>query len=191
MKYTDLSQHLHLLRKKQNGRQVGVAMRVHEVWDAVVASDLTSIDTLKLYTAELPRPFDGLFVRMASEDGSREMAVIYVHKHLDKHWKEFVVIKEMMHCFTPGTRYTISPKDAAQLAEAKSTQGGRYTPAVAADDGGILAAAEVILPSYTVERLMAAGQNLQQIAHHHGLHDEIVQQICRVEMLHQRKNGSL
>lgn len=46
----------------------------------------------------LPRPFDGLFVRLWDNDNQREYAAIYVHRHLDWHWKEFAATKEMMHC---------------------------------------------------------------------------------------------
>ena len=189
LKYTDLSQHLHLLRHEATSRPVGAAMRVSEVWSAIVASNMTSIEEIRFFEADLPRPCDGLFARMLNSETGNEVAVIYVHKTLDKHWKEFVAIKEMMHCFTPGAKYINGPKDAAGLVEALASRSPRYTPAVAADDGAILAAAEVMLPHYTVERLTQAGQDLAQVAHHHGLHVDVVQQVCRVDFIHHRKNG--
>jgi len=189
LKYTDLSQHLHLLRHNATGRPVGAAMSVVEVWNAIIASELTSIEEIRFFEAELPSPCDGLFTRLLNSKDGNEVAAVYVRKDLDKHWKEFVAIKEMMHCFTPGSKYINGPKDAAGLVEALASRSPRYTPAVAADDGAILAAAEVILPHYTVERLMQAGQDLTQIAHHHGLHVDVVQQICRLDFIHHRKNG--
>lgn len=189
MKYTELSQHLHLLRHTATGRPVGAAMRASEVWSAIAASNQTSIEEIRFFEAELPRPCDGLFARMLNPETGREMAVIYIRKSLEKHWKEFVAIKEMMHCFTPGAKYISGPKEAASLVEALASRSPRYTPAVAADDGAILAAAEVMLPHYTVERLIQAGQDLAQVAHHHGLHVDVVQEVCRLDFIYHRKNG--
>ena len=62
---------------------------------------------------------------------------------------------------------------------------------ISSDAQAVFAAAEVLLPHYTVERLMQAGQSLAQVAHHHGLHVDVVQQVCRLDLVHHRKNGSL
>lgn len=96
-----------------------------------------------------------------------------------------------MHCFTPMEGYCSTPEDATQLLKALVKRGGRYTLNVAADDAGILAAAEVILPHKTVESLQALGLDTDEIAARHGLHPEIVSEICRVDIMHYRKNGTL
>lgn len=96
-----------------------------------------------------------------------------------------------MHCFTPMDGYCSTPDAAAHLLNALVKQGGRYTINVAADEAGILAAAEVILPHTTVESLQAQGLSTEEIAHRHALHPDIVSEICRVDIMHYRKNGTL
>ncbi|OOY18676.1 hypothetical protein BMI86_20030 [Thioclava sp. DLFJ5-1] len=167
-------------------------MRMGEVWQGVLDSHHTPIDRILYYEANLPRPFDGLFVRLGSTTGEGEAAAIYVYKDLPDHWKEFVAIKEMMHCFTPGKHYTGTPREAQLLVEALcSKTSGRYGASVAADNSAILAAAEVILPHYTVERYLKQGKEVAQIAVEQGLHPDLAEMICRFDMLQRRKNGEL
>lgn len=193
MKFTELAQHLHQLRHNKSGRSIGSAMRVGEVWNAVLESDKTSIDRIDVHVEDLPRPVDGMFARIVTPDKDREneTAAVYVHKDLPTHWREFIIIKEMMHCFTPMERYCTTPDEAAQLLQALVKKGGRYTLNVAADDAGIIAAAEVILPHTTVESLIGVGLDTDEIANRHGLHPEIVAEICSMEIMHYRKNGTL
>lgn len=162
-----------------------------EVWQGVLESSHTSISEIEYREAELPRPFDGLFVRLGRSTGDGERAAIYVYEALPDHWKEFVAIKEMMHCFTPGKHYVGSAADAKCLVSALCKKTGRYTPSVAADDRAILAAAEVILPHYTVERYLREGRSVEDIAFSQGLHPEIAEMICRFDTLQHRKMGSL
>ncbi|NDV48690.1 hypothetical protein [Salipiger sp. PrR003] len=195
MKITELSQHLHQLRHNRSGRAIGSAMNVSEVWNAVLESDETSIDRLDIHIEDLPRPVDGMFARVVipGEAGApdQEIGAVYVHNDLPLHWRDFIIIKEMMHCFTPMTRYCSTPHDAGQVLQALVQRGGRYTLNVAADDVGILAAAEVILPHKTVESLLAANLDCNEIAARHGLHPEIVEEICRYDIVQWRKNGDL
>ena len=191
MKYADLAQHLHELRAARTGRPVGAAMALAEVWESILQSNRTGVAEILYYEAELPRPFDGLFARLVSEDDSREIAAVFVHKGLDPHWKQFVATKEMMHCYTPGKSYTGTPGDAKNLVEALCSKSGRYVQSVAADNSAILAAAEVILPHFTVERHLKIGHDPAQIAAHHGLHPDIAEMICRFDLLQHRKNGEL
>ena len=168
-------------------------MRASEVWEAILESDKTSIDRIDVHIESLPRPIDGMFARLVLPEGvnSGEVAAVYVHKELPSHWREFIIIKEMMHCFTPMQGYCSTPADAAQLLRALVQRGGKYTLNVAADDAGILAAAEVILPHKTVESHIAQELDTDEIAHRHGLHPEIVDEICRVDIMYHRKNGTL
>jgi hypothetical protein len=191
MKYVDLAQHLHELRASQSGRAVGAAMTMVEVWSALIASPTTGIAEVRYFEASLPRPFDGLFVRLRSDDEAREIAAVYVEKSLPNHWREFVAIKEMMHCWSPGLTYDGTPADAKNLVDALCNKAGRYTPSVVADKGAILAAAEVILPSFTVERHLKLGHDWAQIASSHGLHPDVVEMICRFDILHNRRNGEI
>jgi hypothetical protein len=192
MKITELAQHLHQLRHNRSGRAIGSAMTVGEVWDSILESDRTSIDRIDVHIERLPRPVDGMFARVVMPgDPEQEIAAVYAHSELEKHWLHFIIIKEMMHCFTPMQGYCNTPEDASSLLTALVKRGGRYTLNVAADDAGILAAAEVILPHKTVEAAQAKGLDTVEIAHRHGLHPDIVAEICRVDIMHYRKNGSL
>ena len=167
-------------------------MTVGEVWESVLQSDKTSIDRIDVHVEALPRPVDGMFSRLVLPGTpEQEIAAVYVHNALPTHWKEFIIVKEMMHCFTPMDGYCSTPEDATQLLTALVQRGGRYTLNVAADDAGIVAAAEVILPHKTVESLQALGLGSEEIAHRHGLHPDIVAEICRVDIMHYRKNGKL
>lgn len=189
MKYVDLSQHIHELRAEKTGRAIGRGMRLSEVWTAVLDSPKTDITKIYYYETELPDPFDGLFARIQVDGES--IAVIYVRQSLDVHWKEFVAIKELMHCWSPTHTWEGTPNSSRRLVKALTSKHGRYTPNVAADSGAVSAAAEVILPHKTVERHLAQGQDMMHIANAHGLHHEIVEMICRHDVLHERKNGSL
>ncbi|MBM2576096.1 hypothetical protein JQC91_07245 [Jannaschia sp. Os4] len=171
-------------------------MNVTEVWKGILESNLTSVDELFVHIDRpLPDPVEGTFARLMvpSTDSapSRELAYIYVDSRLEQHWRDFIIIKEMMHCFTPMDRYSPTPASARGVLSTLVERGGRYTLNVAADDAGIFAAAEVILPHSTVESLLAVGQDLNQIAFRHNLHPDIVHEICRVDVMHRRKNGSL
>lgn len=192
LKITELAQHLHQLRHNKSGRAVGSAMMVSEVWAAILESDKTSIDRIDVHIEDLPRPVDGMFARIVLPGNpEQEIGAVYVHDGLPKHWRDFIIIKEMMHCFTPMDGYCSTPEDAEKLLQALVKRGGRYTLNVAADDAGIIAAAEVILPHKTVESLQAVGLDTDEIANRHGLHPEIVAEICRVDIMHYRKNGTL
>jgi len=190
MKITALAQHLHQIRHNYSGRAVGNGMYVSEVWECILKSDKTSIDQIDVHIEPLPTPIDGMFSRVVlPESPDKEVAAIFVNQDLPRHWRDFVIVKEMMHCFTPMSRYSSTPDDAKMLLSALVKKGGRYTLNVAADEAGILAAAEVILPHKSVETLLADGQDSDQIAARHGLHSEIVKEICRVDIMHYRKNG--
>jgi len=190
MKYVDLSQHIHELRAEKTGRAIGRGMRLSEVWSAVLDSPKTDISEIRYYEANLPDPFDGLFVRLQGPN-DESIAAVYVRKSLDNHWKEFVAIKELMHCWSPTHTWEGTPKSVRLLAKALTSKHGRYTPNVAADSGAVNAAAEVILPHKTVERHIAQEHDSAHIAFAHGLHEEIVSMICRHDFLQERKNGSL
>jgi hypothetical protein len=192
VKITDLAQHLHQIRHNKSGRAIGNAMVVSEVWDCVLSSDKTSIDRIDVHITDLPKPVDGMFARVATPGlPEQEIAAVFVNISLPVHWRDFIIIKEMMHCFTPMTGYCSTPKDAKGVLNVLVQRGGRYTLNVAADDAGILAAAEVILPHKIIESLLAVGQDTDQIATRHGLHPEIVKEICRVDIMHYRKNGTI
>lgn len=192
LKITDLSQHLHLIRHNKSGRAIGNAMGVSEVWNCILDSDKTSIDQIDVHIEALPRPVDGMFARIVEKnDPEREIAAVYVSNQLPNHWRDFIIIKEMMHCFTPMTGYCSTPKAAKNVLNDLVIRGGRYTLNVAADDAGILAAAEVILPHKTVEALIAVGQDTDQIAVRHGLHPDVVREICRVDIMFKRKNSTI
>lgn len=191
MKFVDLSQHLHELRYKRSGRTIGAAMSVVEVWNGAIDCPLNGISELRYYESDLPRPFDGLFARMENADGTKAVGVIYVHRDLPRHWKEFVAIKEMMHCWSPGKTYVGTPRDAERLVNALNSKKGRYSAIAASDTGAVLAAAEVILPHHKVEWHIGREHDYMQIAAHHGLHPDVVEMICSFEVLQQRKNGTL
>lgn len=191
MKYVELSQHLHELRHQRTGRVIGAAMSVVEVWNAAIDCNLNDISEIRYRETKLPRPFDGQFVRMTNADETRAIGVVYVDRDLPKHWKEFVAIKEMMHCWSPGSTWVGTPTSAASLVNALNSKSSRYTAIAAADRGAVLAAAEVILPHYAVERHLGLGHDYLQIASSHGLHPEVAEMICQFDVLQQRKNGHL
>lgn len=191
MRFVDLAQHLHELRAAKTNRSIGSSMSVAEVWSAAIDCPKNGISKIYYRETTLPRPFDGVFFRLYDKNRGCDFGVIFVDDRLDKHWKEFVAIKEMMHCWSPGKTYVATPTDAADLVSAMNSKGGRYTSSVAADNNAIWAAAEVILPHFTVEREMKLNNDIDQIAFEHNLHAEIAQMICSIEALYKRKNGSL
>ncbi|WP_299285326.1 hypothetical protein [uncultured Tateyamaria sp.] len=190
MKFSHISEQLRKYRLAKSGRSMNAAMRVQEIWDAVEASEHSSIGRINLSVEMLERPIDGMFVRLVSSGEEPDVAHVFVHRDLHPHWKEFVAVKEMMHCFTPPEKYASTPLAVSQLFDELSSVDMPYTPRVAADDDGLLAAAEMILPHSVVEPMIAAEMDEDQIAAHHGLHPDIVRFICRLDVLHMRKNGS-
>ena len=190
MKYVELSQHIHELRANTTGRAIGRGMRLMEVWQAVLDSSLSDIAQIRYFEADLPDPFDGLFVRLQGE-GDESIAAVYVRRSLEDHWREFVAIKELMNCWSPNHTWEGTPAASRSLVRALTRKDGRYTPNVAADSGAVHAAAEVILPHKTVERHLAQDHDAKHIAFAHGLHEDIVEMICRHDVLQKRKNGSL
>lgn len=189
MSYAEFSDYLHQLRAARTGRPRGAAMRLAEVWNCAIDCKRNGISEIRYHETEnLPSGFDGAFVRLDSVAKDRSIAAIYVDRNLPAHWKEFVAIKEMMHCWSPGHTFV---GDATQVRElVHGLTRGKFTPVVAADSSAVLAAAEVILPHYKIEHQLAVGQSYAQIAHTHGLHPEVVEEISRFDLLHLRKNGS-
>lgn len=190
MKFSELSQHIHELRYEATGRAIGRGMRCMEVWSAALKCPKNGVDAIRYYEADLPEPVHGVFSRLDHKDGTT-YAVIYVQKTLDQHWKEFITIKELMHCWSPGDTRVATREASRLLVKALTTKQGPYTPNVAADSAAVFAAAEVILPHYTVERHIAEGIDFEEIAVRHGLHPAITKMICQHEVLQARKNGSL
>ncbi|WP_370213442.1 hypothetical protein [Roseovarius sp.] len=190
MKFSELAQHIHELRYEASGRAIGRGMRYGEVLGAALNCPKNGVDKVFYYETKLPEPMHGVFSRLDHESGET-WAAIYVQRHLDEHWREFVAIKELMHCWSPGTTRVATEQASRQLVEALTTKQGRYTPNVAADSAAVFAAAEVILPHYTVERHLAENLDTAEIAHRHGLHVDIVEMICRHEVLQARKRGSM
>jgi hypothetical protein len=166
-------------------------MTVSEVWSAAIDCPNNGISEVIVKEANLPTPFDGLFARMSDAGGTREKAVIYVRRNLEAHWQEFVAVKEMMHCWSPGKTYVGTTQNAKHLVSALVNRAGKYTSSAAADDNAIFAAAEVMLPHYTLERHIAQETEVAEIALQHNLHHDIADMICRIELLPRRKNGHL
>ncbi len=189
MKITALAQHLHQLRHNRSGRAIGNSMQVAEVWNSVLESDKTSIDQIDVVIEDMPSPVDGMFSRIAYPD--KEIGVVHVNKKLPEHWRDFVIIKEMMHCFTPLSRYCPTPDSANDVLTSLVKRAGRYTTNVAADNVAILAAAEVILPHTTILSLLSVNQDVMQIATRHNLHHEIAEEICRVDSISWRRKASI
>ncbi len=190
MKFSELSQHIHELRYEASGRAIGRGMRCSEVWSAAIKCPKNGVDAIRYHETKLPEPVHGIFCRLDQEDGTT-IAAIYVQKTLDSHWKEFIAIKELMHCWSPGNTRVGTQKSSRLLVKALTTKQGPYTPNVAADSAAVFAAAEVILPHYTVERHLEMGHDFAEIANQQGLHHDIVEMICRHDVLQRRKNGSL
>lgn len=191
MKVVELAEHLHKLREVRTGRRRGAAMSVMDVWNCVESSQLTDINVLLYFDRELPRPVDGLFARLEVPGQPGQFGVIVTNKHLPKHWKEFVAIKEMMHCWSSKDTYNGTPAVASDLMGALVNKAaGRYAVSADADKAAILAACEVILPHEKVDWHIAQGHDHAQIAVHHGLHPDVISLICQFDFLHARKNGA-
>lgn len=155
--FVELSEHIHALRAAKTGRASGRGMSFYEVWAAAIDCPRNSISEIRFFDKKpLPKPISGLFVRLESNDG-RSFAAVYVDSKLDDHWKEFAAIKELMHCWSPGHTYVGTQQGVRNLVGGMVAEADPYTPDVAADRSAVLAAAEVILPHYTVERHLAQG----------------------------------
>lgn len=200
MKFVDLAQHLRQLRFVRTGRSSESAMSAIEVWQGAEQCPDNGIGKIRFRSTELPRPFDGLFARYADPQApGRDPVVILIDRRLPQHWRDFVLIKELMHCWSPEDTRVQGPQDAAQLITALNIPTSRYPASAAADLQAVQAAAEVILPHYVVERELielAADNGHQQdvvaeVANRHGLHPEVAQLICRHDLLVTRKVGCL
>ncbi|WP_156477999.1 hypothetical protein [Acetobacter malorum] len=191
MLFTELSEYLHRLRFEKCGRAIGYRMTAMEIWDLALACKRNGITKIYVKETVLPPSFDGTFVRMTSEKGDGDVCYVYLNENLPSHWKEFVIAKELMHCWSPGKTYIGEPERAGQLVQALTTTSGKYTASVAADVGAIVAAAEVMLPIYTLERDLAKSLSTEEIASRHNLHPDVAKTICSIELMHMRKNGCL
>lgn len=191
MRFIELSEYLHQLRFEQSGRGIGYRMTAMEIWTLAQNCKKNGITKVFVKEACLPPSFDGTFARMTSEAGDGDICYIFINEELDNHWKEFVIAKELMHCWSPGKTYIGEPDKAANLVEALTARSGKYTAAVAADAGAIVAAAEVILPHYTLERDFARELPLEEIASRHNLHPDVAKTICSIDLMNMRKSGCL
>ena len=191
MKILELSQYLHQLRYTQTKRAIGYRMTAMEIWSLAQLCPKNGINEILVKDADLPAPFDGMFVRLANKSGEGDRAVIFVRRSLALHWKEFVIAKELMHCWSPGESYVTNSSRAKSLVAAFTGKAKKYTALVAGDSMAVVAAAEVMLPLFTLERDFAKEIPLEEIAHRHNLHIEVAEMICSLELIWHRKNGSL
>lgn len=190
MKFTDLAMHLHTLRQMRSRRNIGSAMRSNEVGKYTILSDQNSITEIYYRHADLPDDAMGAFARLRNPDGS-EFAVILINKRMPKHWQEFVAIKETMHCWSPPSSYVSGAHDVGLLLQGHLKVGSyAVTPAIGADNEAIAAAAEVMLPLPSISPYLEGKIDCDELAHRHGLHRDIVAQICQFDMVRARQNGS-
>jgi hypothetical protein len=199
MKIVDLGKHLRKLRHDRTGRALNAAMRVGEVWQGALDCDSNRISQIFYYETRLPSPLLGFFSRLEKED-SGDIATIFVHRpypksnkrRLAQHWKEFVIIKELMHCWSPRSSYVGTPEEVAELLSDLNTPSGPFgTPMAKSDYMALLAAAEVILSGELTKRELAQGKDFQQIGHEHGLHPDVAKYICRHDIIEARLSESL
>lgn len=188
--FVELSEHIHELRATRTGRSPGHAMRYGEVWQSAIDCPKNGISQIFLYEdVSIPKPFSGMFFRL--ETGGTNIGVVFVDSGLDGHWREFAIVKELMHCWSPGHTFVGTPAAAKALVAAHVAAATPYPASVTSDNKAILAAAEVILPSYSAERYLGLGKDYTQIAFECGLDETLVGFICRPDMLQARKNGHL
>lgn len=140
----------------------------------------------------LPPSFEGLFLRFRKS--GEEKVIIATSQNLSHARQEFVISKELMHCWSPANSRVNSPDRAKKLAEALSLS-SPVSPAtfkdVQADQAAIMAAAEVILPHYVLEKEIAENIPLEETASRHNIDIEIAKIICPHYTLNARKNGHL
>lgn len=199
MKFVQLGQHLRRLRQEQTGRGPFSAMRVMEVWDAAIRCPDNGISRIFYNETRLPAPLLGFFARLRNDELGENIADIYVHRphphsnkrRLEPHWKEFVIVKELMHCWSPAGTYVGTPEKAAELLTTLNTPSGPFGAMAVADYMALLAAAEVIMPCAMIRHELKLGKEINQIAHEQGLHPEIMAYICRHDIMDQRLDGGL
>lgn len=194
MKYTALSEHLHQLREKltRGAKPPGYRMSAMDIWLCALKSDLNNISDIRVLIDILPPGFEGLFVRFREND--KEKVIIATGQNLSHARQEFVISKELMHCWSPPNSRVNSPDRAKALAEALSLSSPISAATfkdVQADRAAIMAAAEVILPHYILEKAIAEGISLDEIASRHNIDIEIAKEICPHYTLNARKNGHL
>lgn len=190
--FVKLSEHIHELRALKTGRPSGRGMSFSEIWSAAIDCPRNSISEIRFFDKfPLPAPMSGIFVRLDDPNDDLQKAAVYVDSDLEKHWQEFAAIKELMHCWSPGHTYVGTPEASENLVAALVAKADHFSPDVAADKSAVLAATEVILPHYTAERHISQGQSFEQIAFAHNLNVNVVKMICRHDILHARKHGSL
>jgi len=168
-----------------------------EVWDAAIACPNNGITQIYYSETKLPAPGLGFFARMI-RNGEGDTAEIFTHRphpssqkrRLSQHWKEFVIIKELMHCWSPRLTYVGDPSAAADLLTDLNTLSPVGAVAIS-DLGALLAAAEVIMPCWLIKEMIAKGKTVPQIAAEQGLHPDVMAAICRHDLMEQRLTGSL
>ena len=197
MTFVELSKYLRQMRANRSGRPFSAAMRAMEVWQCAIECESNGVAEIIYSEVRLPRPFDGVFSRHRPIGGGGDLVEIFVHrpnskaKQIPSHWKEFIVIKELMHCWSPASTFQGTPAAVSDLVNDLNTPASRYGTGAAADQSAIFAASEVILDHETVERSLAEKVSLDEIAVRHGLHPEIVNFICQHHFMAERKSGRL
>lgn len=198
MKFVDLGLHLRELRSAAAGRNIAGAMRVMEVWQAAENCPKNGIAKILFNETRMPAPLLGFFARMKEDATGMDIADIYIHKphphahkrRLAPHWKEFVVIKELMHCWSPSPTYVGTPAQAAELLTTLNSS-APFGAMASADYRALLAAAEVIMLCEQIRRELDAGKEVAQIAHENGLHVDVMRYISQHDMMLSRQTGCL
>lgn len=194
MKFTELSEHLHSLRARltRGAKQPGYRMSAMDIWLCALKSDLNKISDIRVLIDTLPPGFEGLFLRL--REGSEEKVIIATGKHLSHARQEYVISKELMHCWSSSDSWVNNPERARKLAEGLSLS-APISPEtfkdVKSDRDANNAAAEVILPHYVIEKEIAEQIPLEETASRHNLDIEIAKIICPHYTLKARKQGSL
>lgn len=194
MKFTDLSDHLHELREQRTKGALsrGRMMPVMDIWQGALDSPLTTVNDIRLKIGALPLGFEAGFVRF--KHGDKDCVIIATGEGLSRARMSFVVAKELMHCWSPKSTYVANPESAGKLAQAlcyTTTVDQDTLKLVHSDKAAFMAAAEVILPHYTLAKDFALGIPIEEIASRHSLSIEIAREICAPQTMNIRKSGSL
>lgn len=169
-----------------------------EVWKGALECPKNGITEIFCNDARLPAPVYGAFFRLNGPDGS-SVADIYLHRprddsnkrRLPAHWREFMLIKELMHCWSPPETFVGTPDKAAELLTDLNTLSGPFGSMAQSDIIAVLAAAEVVLPYELCRHEMGRGKEPEQIGHEQSIHPAIAAYICRHDILEWRKDGCL
>lgn len=174
MKIAELTSYIHSMHCKISGHPQQTRMTWNQLWNVALACPKNKISNIKLsYQYDLPSFLEGAFFRVANSDGSFTARVLLDRaiRHTARH--EFVLVKELMHCWSEPSSWVKDP-DAAKELLSNLYHRHPLSKDSFTDYLGLIAAANVMLPHEALYQEIRQGHTAHQIANLHNMEEEVV-----------------